>query len=552
MASISLTKGSISRYQNGNTQQSAIVKVLNIRQCESSTTTDVERYRLSITDGQDTFNACILTPELNKLIKEQQLCENSIVKLENVAHNLTSTGKSFLVILKLTILPQSPVTTVNNNNNRPDTNICPIEMITPYLNGIWKIRARCIAKSPIRPLPVCHFDFVDASGEIRLTAFRDECNRFHPMIEIDKIYDILGVRVKTADKRFNNLRHNYELTLTPGSIVRLVDDTTINTNIPDIHYEFIPLRDISKYSSESFIDVIGIVDTCSGIIPFTNRTSNKDSVRREVTLLDEDTSISITLWDEQANDFDEELAENKTVVAFRGIRVAIFNNKYSLSGHRNMIIKINPDISQAKHLRIWYDAGGRLTNNRIITTTDRATREDPWKTIAQIENEHLGRQGRPDYVMIKAICMHIANDRVVYTSCPTNDCFRKVNKLSSGLYHCDKCREDFNECHWNYMLRAELVDSTGVIWVSFFQQQAKELMGNITAEQFAQAKNNNDEILMQTYLNKNTFREKYFRLRINQETFNDVTTVKISCMSISDIDFSEYGRRLIDNIENGF
>lgn len=50
-------------------------------------------------------------------------------------------------------------------------------------------------------------------------------------------------------------------------------------------------------------DVIGIVDTCSDVIPFTNRTSNKDSKRREVTLIDEDTCISITLWDEQVNSF---------------------------------------------------------------------------------------------------------------------------------------------------------------------------------------------------------------------------------------------------------
>ena len=52
-----------------------------------------------------------------------------------------------------------------------------------------------------------------------------------------------------------------------------------------------------------FKDVIGIVDTCSSIIPFINRTSNKDSVRREVTLMDEDTSMSITLWDEQVTLF---------------------------------------------------------------------------------------------------------------------------------------------------------------------------------------------------------------------------------------------------------
>jgi len=63
----------------------------------------------------------------------------------------------------------------------------------------------------------------------------------------------LGVRVKPANKSWNNLRHTYELTLTPGSIVRLVDESTINGNIPDIHYEFVPLRDIAKHSNESFI-----------------------------------------------------------------------------------------------------------------------------------------------------------------------------------------------------------------------------------------------------------------------------------------------------------
>ena len=45
----------------------------------------------------------------------------------------------------------------------------------------------------------------------------------------------------------------YELTLTPASIVRLVDDETANESIPDIHYEFVPLQDVSKHSHESFI-----------------------------------------------------------------------------------------------------------------------------------------------------------------------------------------------------------------------------------------------------------------------------------------------------------
>lgn len=53
--------------------------------------------------------------------------------------------------------------------------------------------------------------------------------------------------------------------------------------------------------SFDYIDVIGIIDTCSNTIPFTNRTSNRDSVRREITLMDESATAPITLWDEQVN-----------------------------------------------------------------------------------------------------------------------------------------------------------------------------------------------------------------------------------------------------------
>ncbi|CAF0967374.1 unnamed protein product [Adineta ricciae] len=555
MTSTGLTTGAIVQYKTGNTQQAATVKVTGIRLCEpsksseASSSIDTERYRLSISDGEETFDACILTPELNKLVKEKLLQENSIVKLEKVVHNSTSTGKSFLVLMDLIVLPE-PVTTMSNSNKQASTNICPIEMITPYLNGIWKIRARCFAKSPIRPHPVCDFDFHDTSGEIRVVAFRDECTRWHPVIEIGKIYDIMGTRVKTADKRWNSLHNTYELTLTSGSIIRLVDDPVVEQSIPDILFDFVPLRDISKHANESFIDVIGVVETCSDAVPFTNRTSNKDSKRRELTIVDEHTTTSVTLWDDQAENFDEELVENHAVVAFRRVRVAIYNNKYSLSGHRNMIIKVNPDVQEAKHLKIWYNAGGRVPTTQI--TTSRPVAEASWKTIGQIENEKLGRQGRPDYVSVKAICMHIANDRVVYMSCPNDACARKVNKLSSGLFHCDKCQKDFKSCEWTYMLRAELADSTGTIWVSFFRQIAEQLMGNITAEQFAHAKENNNETLMQNYLTANTCREGIFRLRINEETFNDITTVKTSCVSISDVDYSEYGQRLLQIINNQF
>ena len=74
---------------------------------------------------------------------------------------------------------------------------------------------------------------------------------------------------------------------------------------------------------------------------------------------------------------------------------------------------------------------------------------------------------------------------------------------------------------------------------------------------------------MQTYLNGNCFRERIFRLRVNEETFNvnqfilvlllldrslfqDMTMVRISCLSTNDIDYVDYGHRLLSNLSNQF
>ena len=37
--------------------------------------------------------------------------------------------------------------------------------------------------------------------------------------------------------------------------------------------------------------------------------------------------------------------------------------------------------------------------------------------------------------------------------CPNDDCYRKVNRLSSGLYRCDRCERDSGQCRWVYNLR---------------------------------------------------------------------------------------------------
>lgn len=80
----------------------------------------------------------------------------------------------------------------------------------------------------------------------------------------------MGTRVKTADKRWNSLHNTYELTLTSGSIIRLVDDPAVEESIPDILFDFVPLQDISKHANESFIGKrFWFVRSCVDIILYS-------------------------------------------------------------------------------------------------------------------------------------------------------------------------------------------------------------------------------------------------------------------------------------------
>lgn len=66
----------------------------------------------------------------------------------------------------------------------------PIVGLSPYQNK-WVIKARVTSKTPIRQWSnargegkLFSMDLTDESGEIRATAFKDQCDKFYDMIEV--------------------------------------------------------------------------------------------------------------------------------------------------------------------------------------------------------------------------------------------------------------------------------------------------------------------------------------------------------------------------------
>ena len=73
------------------------------------------------------------------------------------------------------------------------SSIFPIASLTPYQNK-WTIKARVTNKSDIRRWSnsrgeghLFSMDLLDGSGEIRATAFKEQCDKYYNMIEVGKV-----------------------------------------------------------------------------------------------------------------------------------------------------------------------------------------------------------------------------------------------------------------------------------------------------------------------------------------------------------------------------
>lgn len=73
----------------------------------------------------------------------------------------------------------------------------PIVGLSPYQNK-WVIKARVTSKSPVRSWSnargegkLFSIDLTDESGEIRATAFKEQCDKFYDMLEVNQISFIL-------------------------------------------------------------------------------------------------------------------------------------------------------------------------------------------------------------------------------------------------------------------------------------------------------------------------------------------------------------------------
>ncbi|XP_034832124.1 replication protein A 70 kDa DNA-binding subunit [Maniola hyperantus] len=592
-----LSEGSLEIIMNGGLYDKPVMQVLGSKKIQGSGAN--ERYRLLVSDGKHSHSFAMIATQLNELLISGELSDYSVIQINKfITSVLKNTGKGekrVMIILDVTVLapgaevgkklgnPQTlteetvttstPVQTpmqpvpqqtpaLVHSLAKPaagpslDSSLLgsqmthPIASLSPYQNK-WVIKARVMNKSPIRTWSnpkgegkLFSMDLCDESGEIRATAFKNECEKFYDMIQADKVYYISRCQLKTANKQYTTLKNDYEMTFTPDTVVaECMEDASA---LPTVKYDFVPISDIANKSPDTILDVIGVCKSASDVQELTAKTTGKLLKKREATLVDQSGgAIALTLWGNEAETFD---ASSNPVVSAKGARVAEFNGSKSLSCLASTMLRCNPDVPEAHRLRGWYDNGG--ANMDTVNISARAGGQPggsgEWITFSEAEARRLGTGEKGDYYTLLGVLTFIFADNAVYKACPQEQCNKKLVDQENGLFRCEKCNREYPNYKYRLLLGANVSDPTGDQRITAFNEAAEAMLGQSAADVGRMSEY--DKAAYTQLFEDVKFKTFVFNFRTKMETYSDEARLKTTVMSAKPVDYKDANAKLIKSI----
>nr|XP_043608176.1 replication protein A 70 kDa DNA-binding subunit A-like [Erigeron canadensis] len=433
--------------------------------------------------------------------------------------------------------------------NEAPARIIPIAALNPY-QGRWTIKARVTAKSELRHYSnakgdgkVFNFDLLDSDGgEIRSTCFNAVADQFYEQIEVGKVYLISRGTVKPAQKAYNHLKNDHEITLGDTSTIQPCFDD--DGSIPKQQFHFRPIAEIEGLGNNTILDIIGVVYK---ITPSASIQTKKGTEIQKRTLELKDMSgksVELTLWGNFCNKEGQILQTMCDsgvfpVLAVKAVKVNEFNGK-SVGTIATSQICIEPDSFEARKLKAWYDdCGSKITS---VSLSKSVLRTDEHKTISHIKDEKLGTSDKPDWITVGATVSHVRVENFCYTACllirDGRQCNKKVTNNGDGKWRCDTCDQTIDECDYRYILSLHIQDHTGSTWVTAFQETGAEIMGVAAKELYYIKYEEQDEERFSEII-RNVVHTKFnFTLKVKEETFNDDPRVKSTVYKVDKIKFS--------------
>jgi replication factor A1 len=242
------------------------------------------------------------------------------------------------------------------------------------------------------------------------------------MLEQGKVYVVAGGQIKPANKRFSTLKNEYSIIMGFETTVTLVPD---DNSIDQIHFAFVPIRDIQDVEANSTVDVLGAVVSVEDPVDIRTK-SGKDTCKRNVTIIDTSrTAITLTLWGTTAQNF---TGQPGNTVALKAARVSDFNGR-SLSTMQSTVMELNPANTDAYNLSQWYQTTGAAESSNYESLTqsgyggggfgEGGKRKEELKCFAEVQEANIGQKEEREFYSVRATISLFRRKNFSYPACPS-------------------------------------------------------------------------------------------------------------------------------------
>ncbi|SCV02761.1 LAME_0H05006g1_1 [Lachancea meyersii CBS 8951] len=445
--------------------------------------------------------------------------------------------------------------TIQPSSSQKSRPIFAIEQLSPYQN-MWTIKARVSFKGDIKTWSnqkgegkLFNVNLLDTSGEIRATAFNDNAVKYYEVLQEGRVYFVSKARIQPSKPQFSNLSHPYELQLDRDTVIEECYD---EVDVPKMNFSFVKVNAVETMEPSSTVDVLGIIQTVNPPFEITSKAGKRFD-RRDIVLVDDTNySVNVGLWGKQALDFN--LPEG-SVLAIKGARITDFNGKGMSIGF-NSTLHPSPEVPEAFNLKGWYDSAGRgqqfhsLKQEPFPGGGNKAKFIADRITIAKAQAENLGMSEKGDYFNIRAAVNFLKVDNFAYPACANEGCNKKVIQSSDGTWRCEKCDVDHEKPQWRYMLTVSVLDETGQLWMTLFNEQAEQLLGTDAGTLMDLKDNDAEEFTKATQ--KIQMYQYDFRIRAREDNYNDQTRIRYSVTNVHSLNFKVEADYLAEELGKAF
>ena len=464
------------------------------------------------------------------------------------------------------------IRTPASQTRRPDASIKtplsaaqPISSLNPYLH-CWTIKAKVLSKGPKREFgknkpnqggqsnSVFSAELVDEEGTaIEATFWREAADRYHEMLEEGKVYTFSRGSVKVANKNYNRTRNDYCLNFDNSCSVEesadIIDASAMQTRLKFEKIDQLPVF----VDKKAPVDVIGIVTNVGATGSIKRKSDQQEIVRRELTLADDSLkTVSLTLWGEKAEVDGEKInamlqAGQHPVVAVSGCRVGSYNG-VTLSTSMRSNVMIDPDNNEALELKTWYETAGATSTMSAVGEGLAAAKaatsaKKRYFDLAEIEAKAPDSEdAKPFYATVNAVVASINPDqKMYYLACPENN--RKVVEQGPSEFYCEYDGKTYPTAVRRYVANARVMDSSGMINASLFDEQATAVFGK-TADRLHELREEAADVY-KTALNKATWQEWSFRVKAFANMWEGNLRKKYAVIDAKPINYVAETRRVL-------